>query len=111
LTLSTTYIKLIEIQGINMNYRNPKILKAAQHAPCMVCGSVSTTVAAHSNQSIHGKGMGIKAHDCFVAFLCAQHHSMVDGQTGNLTRQESREMWASAHDKTILFLLKEGIIV
>lgn len=109
MTLSNAYITLLVNKELIM-YRNPKILKAAQHAPCMVCGSTGTTVAAHSNQSRHGKGMGMKAHDCFVAFLCVKHHSIVDGSIGHLTREESREMWSFAHDKTILFLFENEVI-
>jgi hypothetical protein len=45
----------------------------------MFCGNDDgTIVAAHSNQSRHGKGLGLKAHDCFVAFLCAHCHHWLD---------------------------------
>lgn len=66
-----------------MNYpkeprqRNPHLLKMAQGEPCLlripgVCnGDSDTTVAAHSNQSAHGKGnqwsqtsLGINGVDC-----------------------------------------------
>lgn len=52
-----------------MNDRNPALLKLAQGKLCLlsipkVCnGNPETTVAAHSNQLIHDKGKGIKAHD------------------------------------------------
>ena len=111
--ISITVAKMNESkrkQGNSMNYRNPKILKGAQGAPCMVCGNTVTTVACHSNKARHGKGTGLKAHDIFVAYLCAHHHNEVDGRTGKLTGYEADAMWQSAHDKTIIYLLAQGII-
>ncbi len=44
-----------------MNYRNPKLLKLADGAPCMMCSMQDgTVVSAHSNQLRDGKGTGIK---------------------------------------------------
>jgi hypothetical protein len=53
-----------------MSYRSQKLLKAARDQACAICGSVGTTVAAHSNLVEHGKGIGIKAPDCLIAWLC-----------------------------------------
>lgn len=89
-----------------MNYRNKDLLDAAKGQPCMCCGAEDDTiVAAHSNQSRHGKGMSIKAHDCFIAFLCSRCHYRLD-QGKELTRQERIEMWQEAHDKTLLHLFQ-----
>lgn len=61
------------------NYRNVKALRAAQGEPCRHCFIQNgTIVAAHSNLGEHGKGMGIKAHDCFIAFLCHECHKNYD---------------------------------
>ena len=59
-----------------MNYRNPKLLKLADGAPCMMCSMQDgTVVSAHSNQLRDGKGTGIKGHDYRIAFLC--HHLLI----------------------------------
>lgn len=94
-----------------MNYRNRDLLDAARGQPCMYCGvEDDTVVAAHSNQSRHGKGMSIKAHDCFVAFLCARCHYQLD-QGSKLTRQERQELWQEAHEKTLLHLFRTDRLI
>ena len=60
-------------------YRNEKLLASANGRRCAMCGAMDgTTVAAHSNLLEHGKGRGIKAHDCFVAYLCHRCHTGYD---------------------------------
>ena len=87
-----------------MNYRNRKLLDAARDQPCMHCGiQGGTTVAAHSNWSRHGKGMSIKAHDCFIAFLCSGCHYEID-QGSKLSKVERQQMWQDAFEKTLLHL-------
>lgn len=84
-----------------MNYRNKRILDEAQHHACQSCGSDDdTVVAAHSNQQRHGKGMGIKAHDCFVAYLCAACHYWLDQSSGP-SKALRADMWGVAHTKSI----------
>ena len=82
-------------------YRNKKILAEAQHHACQSCGNDDeTVVAAHSNQLRHGKGRGIKASDCFVAYLCHACHEWLDaGRTAS--RAMRQEVWGVAHLKTI----------
>ncbi len=61
------------------HYRSPKLLALANGAPCMNCGAEDgTVVAAHSNCGGDGKGMGIKADDFAVAFLCYDCHDRYD---------------------------------
>jgi hypothetical protein len=87
-----------------MNYRNRKLLDTARDQPCMHCGSQNgTIVAAHSNWSRHGKGMSIKAHDCFIAFLCSSCHYEID-QGSKLSKAERQQMWQDAFEKTLLHL-------
>lgn len=87
-----------------MNYRNRALLDLARDQPCMHCGiGDGTVVAAHSNQSKHGKGMSIKAHDNFIAFLCAKCHRELD-QGSRWNREERQQIWQGAHDKTMLHL-------
>jgi len=66
-------------------YRNKEILEHARGKACQNCWKQDgTTVAAHSNLLEHGKGRGIKAHDCFVAYLCHECHT--DYDTGSLSQ-------------------------
>ena len=97
-----------------MIFRSPKLLKLARDCKCMnpdcpnhVFGGDGTTVAAHSNQLVHGKGMGIKAHDCFIAFLCQKCHFDID-QGSSMGRQEKEDLWQRAHDETMLYLFNNG---
>lgn len=91
-----------------MIYRNPKILELAQESPCQCCGKMDgTIVAAHSNQQRDGKGMGIKAHDYRVAYLCHQCHFDIDN--GKLHERENRiAIWEAAHRATIGWLFANG---
>jgi hypothetical protein len=58
-----------------------------------------------------GKGTGIKAEDCFIAFLCRPCHDLVDGRSGRLSHDEREAMWTQAYFKTISLLFNEGIVV
>lgn len=92
-----------------MTYRNKKLLEACRQLPCQNCGIEDGTVcAAHSNQLRHGKGRGIKAHDCFVASLCFRCHKNID--EGKLSRNEKQELWQRAHENTLIELFSRGII-
>ena len=93
-----------------MTYRNQRLLEALRGLPCQLCGiEDGTIVAAHSNQQIHGKGMGVKAHDCYVAALCFKCHSQIDQGT-LYDKQTRREMWDLAFQRTILELWKREMI-
>jgi hypothetical protein len=95
---------LWQANGVQMNYRNPKLLKLADGAPCMMCSiQDGTVVAAHSNQLRDGKGTGIKGHDFRIAFLCVTCHNMIDN--GNkLSKEERIQLFEHAHRATIGWL-------
>jgi len=63
-------------------YRNRRILDAAKGETCVRCGANDeTVVAAHySGMGAHrlGKGMGQKADDHCVAWLCIACHQEMD---------------------------------
>jgi hypothetical protein len=65
-------------------YRSKRLLDAARGQECMVqipgicTNNPETVVAAHSNQLRHGKGGGLKAHDCFIAWACYSCHAELD---------------------------------
>lgn len=83
-----------------MTYRNPAVLSEARRHPCQFCGrDDGTVVAAHSNSQRHNKGMGHKAHDVFVAYLCHSCHSFVD--QGSAARDIRESVWLAAHVKTV----------
>ena len=85
--------------------RDKKRLEACRSLPCQHCGAEDgTVVAAHSNESIHGKGRGIKASDEFVAALCFTCHANLD--QGKMRKEEKLQMWSNAHAKTIEKLAK-----
>lgn len=103
-----------------MNWRSAKLLGDARGQECKNCGrNDGTTVCAHSNWSLHGKGKSIKAHDCFTAWLCFACHAWLD-QGGNgadptgvwqPTREDKMEMWRRAFERTTLARFEAGLVV
>lgn len=94
-----------------MNYRNRPLLNLANGQSCQLCGAQDgTIVSAHSNQSRHGKGMSIKAHDCFIAWLCVRCHAEID-HGKDLSREERRDRWQAAHERTLLQMFANGMLV
>lgn len=91
------------------NYRNPMLLRLAAKAPhCFGCerANVGQVVAAHSNHHADGKGLGIKASDACVAFLCNDCHSSID--QGNASRELKRAAWVEAYMATMRWLVESG---
>ena len=88
---------------------SPALRKACREIPCQHCGiEDGTVVAAHSNESRHGKGRGIKASDIYIAALCAKCHTKVDSSYC-LTQQERTKIWTDAHHKTVQELTNRGL--
>jgi len=86
--------------------RDKKRLESCRALPCQHCGAEDgTVVAAHSNESSHGKGRGIKASDEFIAALCFTCHANLD--QGKMSKQERIEMWRNAYIKTIKLLAEK----
>ncbi|MEQ1349622.1 Ref family recombination enhancement nuclease [Acinetobacter junii] len=82
--------------------RDRKRLAEIRKLPCVLCGS-SPVDAAHSNQSSHGKGMGLKACDYKTIPLCRNHHQEFD-QFQKMNRSESVEWFAKMLEKTELMM-------
>ena len=95
-----------------MSYRNTKLLRAAKDQPCVLCGSVGTTVAAHANSLALGKGMGIKAPDYYIAWVCQYCHDMIDGRRAfsGVWGANRHEMWEIAFVRTVARWFEEGIV-
>lgn len=83
-----------------MTYRNTAVLNEAKNHSCQLCGrDDGTVVAAHANFVSMGKGMGHKAHDCFVAYCCHSCHHEIDQGTQKAAVRE--QMWWVAHRRSI----------
>jgi hypothetical protein len=88
-------------------YRNKKILQFAKGQPCQICcKNDGTTVMAHSNAMRHGKGVGKKSDDCFVAILCDFCHFSYDQKKNGITQ----EHFDIAMSKTWRLLLVYGVL-
>ena len=85
--------------------RDLKRLAAIRKLPCVVCGR-SLVDAAHSNQSSHGKGMGLKACDSKTIPLCRNHHVEYD-QFQKMNRSESVAWFDKMLEKTELMMRKD----
>lgn len=83
--------------------RSTKRLNEIRNLPCVVCGS-SPVDAAHSNQSNHGKGMGLKACDSKTIPLCRNHHQEFD-QFQKMSRSESVAWFDKMLEKTERMLM------
>lgn len=91
-------------------FRSKKLTDAAQHFNCQCCGKYRPSVPAHANWQQYGKGAGLKAHDCFVAFVCQRCHDIIDGRAGKLSNDERHDMWSVAWRNTILLWFEHGIV-
>lgn len=93
-----------------MTYRNTRLLQAANGRPCVLCGSVGTTVAAHSNALEHGRGFAHKSPDYMTAYVCMGCHDDIDGRSSKLTKEEKRDLWLLAWSRTVPIWFEEGIV-
>ena len=92
-------------------YRNKKLLELLRQLPCQNCGIENgTIVACHSNQSKHGKGMGIKAPDSLVAALCSTCHYELDNGR-KLSKEETVHLWDQAYIKTMQYLIEHEMLI
>lgn len=90
-------------------WRNKAFLRAVASLPCQLCGKENETQAAHANWSEYGKGMAMKAHDCYSAALCVSCHRDID-QGSKMSYEERKAAWETAWRKTILRLCENSLI-
>lgn len=94
----------------------PKLTQVAEGMPCLLqmpfgwSHGPETTVWCHSNQSRHGKGGSMKAHDPFGAFGCSHCHAELD-QGRQFTKSEKDFMFAEAMTRTRIFLLEKKVAI
>lgn len=87
-------------------WRNPHLLDMAKGKPCLfrlpgVCNhNPETTVAAHSNLSIHGKAGARKADDCYSVWACSACHAWLD--PGPASAEEKAAVFMAAHASQVL---------
>lgn len=90
----------------------PKLLKMARLYPCMNCGADDNTIVAchYQGRMGHkvGRGMGRKAHDAAIAFLCGQCHDIVDDRTNQADEATRLAIQATAMANTWLALINDG---
>lgn len=86
-------------------YRNPKLLEAVRQLPCVHCGKIGFTQAAHSNEKRHGKGLGRKASDAAIAALCQEEHHEIDN--GKMYSRNARKALMALYIITTYKLLDE----
>jgi hypothetical protein len=75
-------------------FRSRNLLDAANGQPCIKCGAIGTTVAAHyqgKESSRLGKGFGIKPSDAATAELCQRCHAFFDGYETDNDYMRSQE--------------------
>ncbi|WP_428383613.1 nuclease domain-containing protein [Nevskia ramosa] len=97
-----------------MSYENADLRNLAQNRPChllapgVVDHPEGTSVWAHSNLQEHGKGKGIKAHDCFGALACRNCHAWLD--ESHASAEEKRDAFIAGMHRTMLYLWTSGLI-
>lgn len=102
--------------GQKLEFRSRKLLDTAAEGVCQNCGAEDgTVVAAHGNEAIMGKGVWLKAHDCFHAHLCFRCHAYIDRQsrddpTGlwHDNDEDRKECFRRAMFRTTLWLFLTG---
>ena len=97
-----------------MNHRNRQLLDLAYEFDCFLrfdgCEG-GPGEPAHANWPIFGKGMGMKAHDCFHVPACRNCHRLLD-QGNTMEREERRMAWLRAYAEYVPRLWKlEYVIV
>lgn len=98
-----------------VRYENPRLTEAANGEACTNCRARDgTVVAAHSNE-LRQRGMGLKGHDCFVAYLCFACHDYVDGRAKSEPTglwgdnvEDRRECHRRAREATLLLWARRG---
>ena len=87
-------------------FRSEAWRRAVASLPCAWCMRDGPSQAAHRNQ---GKGMGMKAPDCWTFPLCPECHREFDAGK-SLTRQQRRELADQWVIETVRRLAEDGAI-
>ena len=98
-----------------MTYRNPKLLKSAQGQNCTMFGPTCTgggearndVCWRHSNEQKHGKATGIKAHDIFGFYGCA---NCEDWYSNEATKETAAEAFRLAWEASLIVACELGVL-
>ena len=96
-----------------MTFRNRKLLDIAHSAPCFaafphVCNQYIGCHPAHADWQEWGRGIGHKAPDWAVAFLCGNAHREIDPKLApSMDREQRQAEWLHAFISTQDYLWKE----
>lgn len=97
---------------MNNQLRSRPLLNLAYSYPCLLrlpcCEGGDAGEPAHSNQSIHGKGGAMKAHDCFHVPACRACHREFD-QGRTMTREEKGALWNRAYGEYLPMLFRDWL--
>ena len=88
-------------------HRSEAWRRAVASLPCACCMREGETQAAHPNH--RGKGMAVKAPDCWTVPLCIACHREFD-QGSKWTKQEKRAMMDEWIICTIALLATAGMV-
>jgi hypothetical protein len=91
-------------------YRDAVLLEMARGRPCLLCPAgectctPGSTVACHSNLSIHGKAKNRKPDDCYTVWGGREAHARLDQPIGHdgPTREQKAATFMAAHLKQVL---------
>lgn len=95
-----------------------KITKSAREQPCQIqlpgCpDNRETVVFCHSNELIHGKGVGLKSLEIFGAYGCQYCHDIVDRRRKppeGMTMDEVMEYFRNGNARTVRILVDKELI-
>lgn len=102
-----TFTGIVRPWPKTVEHRRPRLLDLARDQRCLlrvpgVCmGNTETTVACHSNLSIHGKGGLRKADDQFSVWGCMACHRWLD-QDKHPIYEEKLAIFLRAHELQVL---------
>ena len=96
------------------NYRNRKLTQSAKHESCVSCGNPECCWC-HSNEYLHGKARGQKAHDIYGFYGCLRCHDWYDGRSNidppSANRFENKSKWfREMWEHSILIAAEKGYI-
>lgn len=97
-----------------MNFRSRALLDLAYEFDCLlniegVCTG-GTGEPCHANWPEHGKGMGMKAHDCYAVPGCRACHMALD-QGSKLSGEQRKDIWLRAFWKYLPMLWERGLLI
>lgn len=92
-----------------------RLRESARNAPrCFSCGlenpNADLLVLAHSNELVHGRGIGHKSDDIWGCIVCNDCHSFIDGRSGRLTKANKHAKQRAAWIETMVWWIMEGYV-